>query len=129
MALFCVEKVPSGRLALDGRRLIAAAGNVFHDRHRLMSTGHALITLVLTKNNTLKCPPTVLLIGVADYDHVEELTAHCVAAVEEAFLSLPLENREHDGTVSDAVRAAARRVLSNYYGKKTLTHVQVLRVT
>lgn len=124
----CVEKVPYGRLALDGRRLIAAHGNILHDRHRLMSTGHALVTLVLTKKNTLQCPPAVLLVGVADYDHVEDLTAHCVAAVEEAFLSLPFEERSYTGSIEEAARIAVRRVLSNYYGKKTLTHVQVMRV-
>ena len=122
-----IDQVPSGRLALDGKRLVPYRGIVMHDRHRLMSTGHALVTILL-KKDSFKCPPTVLLVGIAEKDHLETLTSHCVAAVEEAFLSLPLEDRQEDEMVSETCRIATRRVLASYYGKKTLTHVQIYRV-
>ena len=123
-----IDQVPSGRLALDGKRLIPYKGAVMHDRHRLMSTGHAHVTLLLDARGSFKYPPSVFLLGVTEGDHLETLTAHCVAAVEEAYLSLPLEDRNDDEIVADAGRIATRRILSNYYGKKTLTHVQVYRV-
>lgn len=123
-----VDKVFSGRLALDGKRLIPYQGTVMHDRHRLMSTGHALVTLLLKKGGMFKHPPSVLLIGITDGENLENLTSHCIAAIEEAFLGLPLEDREDDEKVSDMGRIATRRVLSNYNGKKTMTHVQVYRV-
>lgn len=123
-----VDQVFSGRLALDGKRLIPFQGTIMHDRHRLMSTGHAMVTLLLKKNGAFKQPPTVLLVGVTDGDTVKTLTAHCVAAIEESFLLLPAEDREEDEKVAEAARIATRRVLSNYNGKKTMTHVQVFRV-
>ncbi len=123
-----VDQVPAGRLALDGKRLIPYKGTVMHDRHRLMSTGHALVTLILKNTGSFQHPPSVLLIGVTERDHLETLTAHCVGAIEEAFLSLPLEERRDDEKVAEMGRIATRRVLSKYYGKKTLTHVQVYRV-
>jgi len=123
-----IEQVPTGRLALDGKRLIPYKGAIMHDRHRLMSTGHAHITLLLKKEGSFKQPPSVYLIGVADGDHNDTLTAHCIGAIEEAFLQLPLEARKDDEQVAESARVATRRILSNYYGKKTLTHAQVFRV-
>lgn len=123
-----IDEVPSGRLALDGRKLIPFRGEVMHERHRLMSTGHALVTLLLKKDGAFKYPPTVLLTGVAKGEQLNILTAHCIAAIEEAFMALPIEDRKEDNLVSEAARLATRRVLGAYYGKKTLTHVQVYRV-
>ncbi len=123
-----IEQVPAGRLALDGKRLIPYKGAVMHERHRLMSTGHALVTLILKEEGSLRCPPSVLLIGISEGDHLETLTAHCVGAIEEAFLSLPLDDRIDDEKVAEAARLATRRTLLNFYGKKTLTHAQVYRI-
>lgn len=123
-----VAQVPAGRLALDGRVIIPTRGAVMHDRHRLMSTGHAVVTLVLNKKGSLQSPPTVLLIGVTEGNHVDVLTAHCVGAIEEAYLALPSQDKGDDGKVSELARITTRRVLSNFYGKKTLTNVQVVRV-
>ena len=123
-----VDQVPAGRLALDGKRVIPYRGTVMHDRHRLMSTGHALVTLILKDEGTLQFPPTVLLVGVTEGDDLETLKAHCIASIEKEFLALPLEDRLDDDLISESARIATRRVLSHYYGKKTLTHVQVYRV-
>jgi len=123
-----IEQVHSGRLALDGKRLISSKGAVMHDRHRLMSTGHAIVTLVLKGEKSFKQPPSVLLVGVTEGEHLETLTSQCIGAIEEAFLALPLEDRGDDEKVTEMGRLATRRTLSNYYGKKTLTHVQVIRV-
>lgn len=124
----CVDEVPYGRLALDGKKLIPSRGEVMHERHRLMSTGHAIVTLILKKSGSFKLPPSVLLIGITEGEHREILSAHCIGAIEEAFLTLPIEDRENDDIVSEAARLATRRVLFNYYGKKTLTHVQLFRL-
>ncbi|HUX79283.1 MAG TPA: ribonuclease J [Alphaproteobacteria bacterium] len=123
-----VDQVPSGRLALDGKKLIPYKGGVMHDRHRLMSTGHALVTLILKEGGAFIHPPSVLLIGVTEREHLETVTSRCIGAIEESFLSLSLEDRDDDEKVAEIGRVATRRVLSNYYGKKTLTHVQVYRV-
>jgi ribonuclease J len=123
-----VEQVPSGRLALDGKRLIPYKGTIMHDRHRLMSTGHAIVTLIIKGENTLHQSPSILLIGITEGEHLDTLTSHCIGAIEEGFLALPLENRKSDEQVAEMGRIATRRVLSNYYGKKTLTHVQVYRI-
>jgi ribonuclease J len=123
-----VEQVHAGRLALDGRVIIPTRGTVMHDRHRLMSTGHAVVTLVLSNKGSLQSPPTVLLIGVTEGSHVDVLTAHCVGAIEEAYLALPKNDKGDDGKVAELARITTRRVLSNFYGKKTLTNVQVVRV-
>lgn len=123
-----VEQVPAGRLALDGRVIIPTKGTVMHDRHRLMSTGHAVVTLVLNKKGSLQCPPTVLLIGVTEGGHVDVLAAHCVGAIEEAYLALPKEDKGDDEKISELARITTRRVLSHFYGKKTLTNVQIVRV-
>ncbi|OJW53310.1 MAG: MBL fold hydrolase [Alphaproteobacteria bacterium 41-28] len=123
-----IDQVPSGRLALDGRKLIPYKGAVMHDRHRLMSTGHALVTLILKEEGSFKHPPSILLVGVTEREQLDTLTSQCIGAIEEGFLSLSLEDRDDDEKVGETARIATRRVLSNYYGKKTLTHVQVYRV-
>ena len=93
-----------------------------------MSTGHAIVTIILQGETSFHQSPTVLLIGVTEGEQLDTLTSHCVGAIEEAFLSLPLRDREDDEKVAEMGRVATRRVLSHYYGKKTLTQVQVYRV-
>ncbi len=123
-----IEEVPVGRLALDGKRLIPYRGMVMHERHRLMSTGHAIVTMVLKDEKSLAFPPSVLLIGVTEGEHLNTLTAHCVGAIEKAFLSLPKEDKRDNDMIKEMGRIATRRTLADYYGKKTLTHVQVFRM-
>lgn len=123
-----VCRVPAGRLALDGKRIIPSQGAVMHERHRLMSTGHAIVTLVLKGEKNTFLHPVVLLIGITEEEHVDLLTSRCIAAIEKAFLALSVEDKHDDDKIADIGRIATRRVLSEYYGKKALTQVQVIRV-
>lgn len=123
-----VGEVPTGRLALDGKQLIPFDGPVMQERHKLMSTGCAIVTLIVQGKGTLQRPPTLSLLGITDTYHLETITARCIGAIEEGFLALPLEDRQSDACVIEMARSATRRTLAAFYGKKPTTHVEVVRV-
>ena len=123
-----VDRVFSGRLALDGKQLIPFNGQIMQERHRLMSTGCVMVTLIIQGKGTLHRPPTLSFLGVADPKDIEGLTSRCISAIEEEFLALSIEDKQSDSQVLDMARSTTRRVLSSFYGKKPTTHVEIVHV-
>jgi ribonuclease J len=54
-----VDEVFSGRLALDGNRLISMGGSVLRERRVMMHNGTAVATLVVDRNGTLQADPQI----------------------------------------------------------------------
>lgn len=123
-----IDRVPHGRLALDGKQLIPYGGTIMRDRHHLMSTGCVLVTLILKGDSTLQRAPTLSFMGIADPANVDSLNSQCIAAIEEGFLRLPLEDKQDDEAISAMGSMAVHRILSSFYGKNPVTHLQIYRI-
>ena len=61
-----VDKVQSGRYAVDGRRLIPLEGGIVRARRRMNFNGNVLITIVLDKNCKLLKEPQLSAPGIVD---------------------------------------------------------------
>lgn len=123
----CVGEVPTGRLALDGRKLVPFFGAVMHDRHRLMAGGLMQVSVALTLRGKLK-DLKISLLGIVEKEEEAALLLDLEEAITVALSELPLEARSHDETVSEALRLAGRRLIYNQRGKKPLVTVHLLRV-
>lgn len=64
--------VPTGRLALDGRRLIEYTGPVVTQRRELLDRGALFVTVVLSSNNRKILSRTVMSHGVFEYEEERE---------------------------------------------------------
>ncbi len=121
-----VGSVFSGRLAVDGSRLIAPDHTSFGARRRLMQNGAVFVSLVVDKDGWLIAPPAIRGHGIVDAEEEEVVVQGLVEAVQKALDSDRLEN--DDDKLREAGRLAVRRTLTALYEKRPVIEVQLVRV-
>ncbi len=123
-----VEQVPSGRLALDGNRLIAADGAVMRARRRMHFNGSAVATLVVDGEGRLREETRLATEGLVDAEIEPETLDAARQAIADALERLPADARRRDEEVSEAARIALRRAFHKAIGKRPVTQVHLVRV-
>ena len=123
-----VDHVPTGKLCVDGPRLVRLDSEVLRNRRRMVFNGSAVVTVVLDKTGKLLGDPQLTALGLLDAGHEAEEHEVVVDAVREAIADLPLKARRDDGVVREAARLAVRRSLRDTHGKKPITEVHLVRV-
>ena len=122
-----IGQVQSGRLYVDGSRLVAADGDAVRGRHRVAYNGTAMVTIVVDGIGKLVDRPQISHMGLLDGPD-EELEKTIHEAVENAVRKLPAVSRRDDDTIGEAARLAARRAFREGLGKKPQTQVHVVRI-
>ena len=124
-----VGSAPTGRLAVEGDRIVPLDSPVFKDRRRLVQHGAAVATVVLDTHNRLAVDPLVSLHGLFNPgdDEDEEIDA-LVLAIRHAVDRLPARDRRDDDTVRETVRRVVRRTIHQDQGRKPLTEVHLVRL-
>ena len=123
-----VDHVPTGRLAIDGKRLVPIGGTVLRERNRLRFNGGAVATVVLDAKGKLVGEPRLTLQGVLDDLDEEESMDDAIEEIVEAIADLTPRERRDDDSVAEAVRLAVRRALRESIGKRPVTDVHVVRI-
>jgi ribonuclease J len=124
-----VGYVPTGRIAIDGTRLVSADSEVLRARRRMAFGGAAVATVVLDRKGRLAADPKVAVPGLLDGDEGSaEILQLAVDAVNEAIEGLGPNEMNDDAALTEAVRVAVRRSLRGSIGKRPVTQVQVVRL-
>ena len=122
-----VDQVYTGRLALDGNRLVPGDGIVLRDRLRLSMSGIIFVTLVLDKAGALE-PPTLSLTGILEDFESEELIEdlqNVLIAALRSFLNTKMQN---DKAIIQTVQKTIRTFLHKEIGKKPLCEIHLIRL-
>ncbi|MEO1190122.1 MAG: ribonuclease J [Pseudomonadota bacterium] len=119
------ERVPSGRLALDGKRLLPINSDAFKERHRMANDGQVLATLVTDRGGNLVVTPQVTERGLDSSAHEPDWLIDCI---EEALDLAGKATRRDDAKLREAVRVALRRRVQRETGKKAQVEVHLVRV-
>ncbi|TDQ80535.1 ribonuclease J [Dongia mobilis] len=123
-----VARVPSGRLALDGKALVPADSEAIRHRHRMSFNGVILVSLVVDHAGKPLVPAKVSLDGLLDEPAAGEAVAAIAEEVADAMEGMPRTKRGDDSELAEAVRLAARRWFHRTYDKKPITKVHLIRV-
>ncbi len=117
-----IDEVPSGRIHMDGRILVAEGEGLAKTRRAMAFAGLIVVTLVLDGKGRMAAEAGLLTEGMPD-------------AVEDAVREAVDETvRRHNPKKSDseelreAVRRAARRAAQDAWGKKPVTRVTVIEL-
>jgi ribonuclease J len=121
-----IGRVPTGRLALDGKELRSLSGESWKARRRIVFEGVAVATVVLDQEGVVLSPPRVTLPGLGEDE--PELPAMLGDAVGRAVAALGPGGRRDDAAVGEAARLAVRRALKARTGKRPVIEVQVVRI-
>jgi ribonuclease J len=121
-----IDSAPVGRLVLDGTRLVPLQGSVMAARRRMLGNGAVIGSLAVDRAGRILGEPQISAPGLLEEGDPE------VAELEDSFAAalgdLPAELRRDDEALTEAARAALRRVLARRYGKRPLVDVHLLRV-
>jgi ribonuclease J len=121
-------KVPSGRVASDGRRLLPVDGTALRQRRRVGNQGGLVATVILDRAGGLAAPPQIALIGLVEAEEIEAMSAALRDAVSATLEGLPRSMRRDDGSVCDAANRALRKAVNERLGKRALIEVQLVRL-
>ncbi|MBE7209557.1 MAG: ribonuclease J [Gluconacetobacter diazotrophicus] len=121
-----VDSAPTGRLVLDGARLLPLDGDVLAARRRMMFNGIVLASLAVDRHGQVLGEPRISAPGLFDADDSE------ASRVEDAFAAgldeIPDGVRRDEGAFRDAAKTALRRALGRRLQKRPMVDVHLLWV-
>jgi ribonuclease J len=123
-----VDKVSSGRLVYDGRRLLSRESPVLKGRQKLMFNGAVAVTLVMDERGALDGEPEISTVGLYEPEEEEEDFDELERAISDAVQRLGRRERKDDAAVEEAASLAVRRTVNRLLGKKPVTMVHVIRL-
>ncbi len=123
-----VGQAPFGRLALDGKALVPAEGEVVRSRARMMWNGAAVATVVVDGEGELAAPLQLALPGLVGDASTAALAGEAEAAIRAALATLAKGARGDDAALRETVRLAVRRSIRMARGKKPTIDVHLVRV-
>jgi ribonuclease J len=123
-----IGEVPTGRLVVDGTRLLAVGSEALRSRQRMTFNGAALATIVVDRDGKLQAPPQVTVHGLGDEEEDTALTGELRQRVAQAIEELPPRERRDDAALREAARLAVRRSLRAWHGKRPVTEVHLVRI-
>lgn len=121
-------EVRSGRMALDGKRMIPIDSMVLRTRNRIQFSGAAVATVVLDQMGKLSGDPRLTVYGLLDEEAEDSVLPAVLEALAAAIENMTRDARQLDEEVERVVRNAIRRELRQAVGKRPVTDVHVVRV-
>jgi ribonuclease J len=113
-----IDEVPSGRIHLDGRVLVAEGEGLAKSRRAMAYAGLIAITLVLDGKGRAAADPAILIEGIPAPVH---------EAIRGAVDDLVRRHKRGDSEeLAENVRKAARRAAQDVWGKKPVTRVVIV---
>jgi len=122
-----IDHVFSGRLTLEGSRLLSMGSEIFKSRTRAMWHGTATVSIVIDEDGELLADAQLSTTGLFE-DEDDPIYLEAILQAEDAVESLSATHVKEDARVKEAIRLAVRRHLRNQLGKKPVTEVHLIRV-
>jgi ribonuclease J len=122
-----VDTVPTGRLAVDGERIVPLKGAVMANRRRMLFNGAVIGSFAVDRSGKLLGAPKVSAPGLLD-----EIDVGLRQEIELEFggllAKLPAELRRDDSAFITAAKAGLRKIIGRHFGKRPLVEVHSIQV-
>jgi ribonuclease J len=122
-----IDTVQSGRLALDGNRMVSLDSEVFKERSRMLFNGVAIASAVLDRTRRNEPEVHLSTVGLLQAGD-ERLTSAAAAAAAKAIDELADKTYNDDDAVRETVKLVVRRTFRHFLEKRPLTCVHVIRL-
>ncbi|NQU59468.1 MAG: ribonuclease J [Rhodospirillales bacterium] len=117
-----IDHVHSGRLALEGNRVVPLHGELIRGRKRALWNGTAVVTVVIDKTGKLAAEPILTTTGVLE-DGDDDLHDAILDCVKDA-----LKKTSSVETTNEVIRIAVRRMFREQLNKKPITQVHLVEI-
>ncbi|MBW8310156.1 MAG: ribonuclease J [Candidatus Paracaedibacteraceae bacterium] len=120
-----VEYVTAGRLGYDGSRMVPMISTMLSERGKLATNGAIFVSLVLDREGSLECEPSLSLLGLTiggeEQQRLERDILRCIkSCIHNGYQNI--------NTLREEVRINIRRVTNNWIGKKSPTEIHIIQV-
>ncbi len=121
-----VEGVPTGKLVVDGDRLVPLDGGVMGARRKMLFNGIVMASLAVDRSGRVLGTPQVSAPGL--FEATDQQPEQIAAELSRAVAELPGNLRQEDELLREATRAALRKALGRRLRKRPTVEVHLLRV-
>ena len=124
-----IDMVPSGRLLLDGNKLVPAASGALTERKRLAEFGYLHISVAIDEDGDVIDGPLVSARGLAEADGrlADESLDLLDEAAEAALSRVKPRDMDDDDAVERAIGRGVKKAAEKVFGRRPLIDVTVLR--
>lgn len=125
-----IDQVPSGRLYLDGNRLVPSSAEGLRERIAISKFGYVSASVSFDEDGSVADGPYLALRGLSEEDGrlADESIDQIEEACEEALDGLSRRKRLDDDTVETVLVRAIRKSCERTFGRKPLVDVTIMRV-
>ncbi len=117
-----IDHVHSGRLALEGNRVVPLQSELIRGRKRALWNGTAVLTLVVNKQGQLLSEPLLTTTGVLG-DGDGDLHNNVITEVRRS-----MEEKSYNKKTSELIRLVVRGVFKEKLNKKPITKVHMVEI-
>jgi ribonuclease J len=117
-----VDHVHSGRLALEGNRLVPLQGELIRSRKRALWNGTAVLTIVMDKQGKLLSEPILTTTGILENGD-NEFHNRVISEVKRCLV----ENKKNK-KINELVRIAVRSIFKELLNKKPMTKIHLVEI-
>jgi ribonuclease J len=121
-----IDRVPSGRLAVDGNAIVALKGGVMGARRRMLFNGVVIGSAVFDPSGKILGTPKISAPGL--FEDNENLRRETESEFLELLTDLPADIRREDEALDHAARAILRRITGKRLGKRPIVEAHILRL-
>jgi ribonuclease J len=120
-----IDQVPTGRLGVDGDRLVPMDSLMLRDRYRLSIQGTIVVTIALDKRGQPARPIHLTMLGVAEPgEEMDDISKEINKVIRKTLN----EDHKNEEVLTEALRVAIRRAVNSRLGKKPLTEVHLIQM-
>ncbi len=124
-----VDEVQTGRVYLDGSRLVGAMDGVIRDRLRMAIGGHVFVTLILDEENEALGAPWAEIAGLRSEGRGGQMLNEIIENALEDFVTRAGHKvLADDDKLNDGLRRVVRQVVMEEIGKKPEVTIVVSRL-
>ncbi len=124
-----INKVNSGKLLVDGNRLVDEESSALRDRKNISFNGLMDISLIISKNGNIERSPIFNIKGLPISDHeLNEIKYELEDKIFDICRSYSLNNKKQEINLIDNLKKSLRKIINLRVSKKPYTNINLIRV-
>ena len=124
-----INKVNSGKLLVDGNRLVDEESQCLRDRKNISFNGFMDVSIIISKNGSVDRSPIINLKGLPIYDQeLNEIKYELEDRIFDICKSYSLNNKKQEGNLIDNLKNSLRKIIQSRMSKKPFTNINLIRL-
>ncbi len=123
-----IDEVYTGRLALDGDRVLRLDSDIIRSRTKALYEGFLVVTVAMDGDGNLIEHPKISSSGLMENDEIAAVQTDLAIIIDREFDNVDDNIWEDDERLAEALRIAVRRYIGRKYNKKSIVHIHLVRL-